>query len=141
MSIFEDLEEIKRLADYIGERVQPIVDKYSDDMPRSEIATQIRWWVANGNIVLRVNQGTRTEVAAKVKDGKLYPTSYPALMATDIETRDKFEHYITCGRLLDYNKVSVRKGYYTQYAVDKAVRTGELQRIDTFGSAITLYID
>lgn len=142
MSFIEDLYELKKLADYIYEEGQKIAKKYEhSDTPRNHIEDTIRRWIKDGKLVLRSSQGTRSEVLAKIKEGILYPTPYAPLMMTDKAMREQFESYIACGRVMDYNNVAVRKGYYTQYSIDKAVRNGELGKIDDFDNAIILYTD
>lgn len=141
MSYIDDLAEADKLAEYVRDGVTKIVDKFVDTTPRDIIVETVKKWVDNGDLVLRSQQGTRAEIANKVKDGLLFPTSYAGIMATQKEVRDSFEHYIDTNRIMDVNKVAVRKGLFTEYAINKACMSGELVRVANFANSLTLYVD
>lgn len=109
--------------------------------PRAYIIRNLQEWIDSGALVLRSKQGTRSDVAKRVRCGELFPTSYAGVMFTSKEARDVFETYVDNNRVLDKNKVAVRKGIYTEYALNHACESGDLIKIDAFSNTLSLYVD
>lgn len=134
-------DEIEDIVDSIRHKVTNVVGQFIDDTPRDLVVQAVKQWIDDGHLVLRSQQGTRAEVANKVKDGALFPTTYAGIMATSESVRDAFEHYVSTNRIMDSNKVAVRKGLYTEYSINKACMNGELVRVANFANALALYVD
>lgn len=107
---------------------------------KSEIADKIAQWYANANLILRTEVGVRSVVANKIKRKELFQTSFGAILATSENVRDQFESYVDNGSLMDANKLAVRYGLTTRFAINKACKRGIIERIDCFGSAIALFV-
>lgn len=142
MEFIEALEQMKSLCDDIYSGGKKLIDlcKKNDETPRHEIAAWIRLGIEHKHLVLRSEQGTRTEISKAIKDGTLFPTSFSSIMATNKDIKDKFEYYIDNERIFDTARLSARKGLSTDYAIKKAVSKGNIVRVDDLGSAIALYV-
>lgn len=141
MSFIESLEEAKRLNEYLYQEGVALYNKIQDNTPRCEIVEWIKSCIADKHLVLRSNQGTRTDISNAIKDGLLFPTSFASIMATNADIRDNFEHYIDVGRIFDTIRLAARKGLNTDYAIKRAVSSGDIERIEDFGSSVGLYVD
>lgn len=141
MKIIEAIAEMKRLADYLSEESTALAIRLQDNTPHDDVVNQLNGWINYGYIVTRTSQGDRTQVANAIKNGYLYPTSFASVVATDKGVRDMFEAYVDKGRIMDLSRLSVRKGFHTQHSIEKAVRNGEIESVDSFCPIITLYVD
>lgn len=141
MDLLDALEQMKLLCDDIYSDGKKLIDLCKkDDTPRCEVAAWVRLAIEHKHLVLRSEQGTRTDISNAIKEGVLYPTSFSSIMATNKKVKDKFEYYIDHGRIFDSARLSARKGLNTDYAIKKAVNAGDIVRIDDFGSATGLYV-
>lgn len=134
-------DEIEDIVDSVRLKVTNVVGQFIDETPRDLVVEAVQAWIDSGYLVPRSEQGIRSQIAKKVKSGELFPTSYAGIMATNEKVRDAFEHYVDTNRIMDANKVAVRKGLYTEHAVNKACEKGELVRVAAFSSTLTLYVD
>lgn len=134
-------DEIEDIVDSLRYKVTDMVGHFIDTTPRDMVADAVRAWIDTGCLVSRSQQGTRAEIAAKVKAGELFPTSYAGLMATSESVRNAFEHFVDTNRIMDTNKVAVRKGLCTEYAINKACVNGDIVRVANLANSLTLYVD
>lgn len=141
MSFLENIEEAKVLLDEAYKEANAIMSLRTECTLRQDIVDWLRACIANSELVLRSEQGDRTEIASAIKNGLLYPTSYGGVMATNEEVRDTFEKYVDYNRIMDSNKLAVRKGLTTQYLVKKACDSGEIVKIADFGNTVALFVD
>lgn len=110
-------------------------------MQRSEIKTMVEGWIQSGLITSKRNSGlSYAEINKEIAKGRLLPTSYRSVIATDLYVRDNFERLVHEGKLVDVRGVQVICGYKTLYDIKKAVANGEIDRIETLGRAALLYI-
>lgn len=108
--------------------------------PKEELLSLIKSWIGNGLLVLRTEQGDRSDVARAIKKGRLFPTSFASIMATDESVRDEFEHCIDANRIMDSNRLASRMGLTTIFARNRAVQEGKITKIDDFGTNVALYV-
>lgn len=134
-------DEIEDIVDGLRCKITGVVSQFIDDTPRELVLEAVQEWIDRGHLVTRSEQGIRSQIAKKVKTGELFPTSYAGIMATNEKVRDAFEHYVNTNRIMDVNKVAVRKGLYTEHSINKACEKGELVRVAAFSNTLTLYVD
>lgn len=141
MIFFENLEKAKQLIDSLYEEGVAMLNKQTSHTPRKDILAVVRQWIVNGDLVLRIGQGNRTDVANAIRRGKLFPTSFERILATSEIVRAAFEGYIDSNRIFDCTRLAARKGLTTGYAIEKACESGVITKIEDFGSKAVIYVD